>query len=227
MTTSPAVSPVPPVILLVEDDADTAEMYGTHLTTAGYWVASAESEEDACATFDELQPDLVVADLGLPQRSAGLRVIDHVRGRTMDTPVVVVTGADRATVPHAIASRVSSILVKPVLPDQLESEVRSRLLQYQMVRERARKAVARVPQLLAKSSRLLERSQNIKRRIEALDAVLAPRCPRCGDPLVSAETVPVATVGDLAGKYEYFEPCARGCGRFFRESGGRRVYRLP
>lgn len=225
MTSSAAVSAVPPIILLVEDDLDTAEMYETYLTGAGYWVASAHSETEACTAFDELQPDIVVTDLGLPQRTAGLQFIDHVRQRADDTPVVVVTGVDRATVPHAVVSRVSSVLVKPVLPDELESEVRSRLLHHRLVRERARSAQARVPGLLAKSSELLERSRDIKRRIEAVDLAM-PRCPLCGEPLVRVAGAHGAE-RRLASTYECFEPCVRGCGRFFRETGNTRVYRLP
>ena len=227
MTSSEAGATVPPIILLVEDDLDTAEMYETYLSGAGYWVASAHSETDACTTFDDLQPDIVVTDLGLPQRTAGLHFIDHVRERANDLPVVVVTGTPRTTVPHAIASRVSSILVKPVLPDQLESEVRSRLVQYQLLRERARNAAARVPALLAKSTELITRSGDIKKRIEGIEQVLSPRCPQCGDPLVRLGIRDLAeqTVGGAT--YEYFQPCARGCGRFFREAAGTRLYRLP
>lgn len=221
-----AASSHPPIILLVEDDLDTAEMYETYLSGAGYWVASAHSGADACTTFDELRPDIVVTDLGLPQRTAGLQFIDHVRERASDTPVVVVTGAERSTVPHAIVSRVTSILVKPVLPDRLESEVRSRLQHSHMLRERGREAQSRVQPLLDRSMRLLERSREITERVDGFAAAAAPRCPDCGEGLESLAEPASSPPLDAAG-YEYFAPCRRGCGHFFREAGGERIYRRP
>jgi DNA-binding response OmpR family regulator len=50
MTSSQPGATVPPIVLLVEDELDIAEMYESHLSGAGYWVASARSEADACVS---------------------------------------------------------------------------------------------------------------------------------------------------------------------------------
>ena len=121
-------SPSSTRILLVEDDADTAEMYAVYLSTSGYRVTTARTDDQACQAFDAVQPDVVVTDLGLPARSSGAHVIEHVVERGGGrVPVILVTGHERWSVPHSTAARVSTILVKPVLPDALEMEVRRAL----------------------------------------------------------------------------------------------------
>lgn len=118
-------SPPSTSILLVEDDLDTAEMYAVYLSTSGYRVTTARTDDQACRAFDTVRPDVVVTDLGLPGRSSGAHVIEHVVERGGGrVPVILVTGHERWSVPHSTAARVSTILVKPVLPDALEVEVR-------------------------------------------------------------------------------------------------------
>ena len=130
-----SVSP-PPVILLVEDDQDTVDMYATHLHGAGYWVATAQNGEDGCRTFDELKPDIVITDLGMPARSDGLELIEHVAQHgSRRVPVILVTGHDRGSIPHAAAAKVTAILMKPVLPALLELEVRRTLSRAREMRD--------------------------------------------------------------------------------------------
>ena len=59
--------PVPsPLILLVEDFADTREMYSDYLTFSGFRVATATNGQEAVEQARTLEPDLILMDLSLP-----------------------------------------------------------------------------------------------------------------------------------------------------------------
>src|SRR5262245_29662400 len=207
-------------VLLVEDDVDTADLYATYLNSAGYEVTVAQTDEEACRAYDDIQHDVVITDLGLPGRSAAAHVIEHITERSRgQIPVIMVTGHDRSSVPRGLASQVTNILVKPVLPDELEREVRRTLERSYLARERARAVRRRVPSLIARSERLSAQSLEIRAR--ARGARVEGTCPTCSHPLVPARN-PVRPTN-----YRYFEPCSRGCGRFFRDPGTGRYYRLP
>jgi CheY-like chemotaxis protein len=86
-----APSVPPPIVLIVEDDLDTVELYEEYLNGSGYWVATAQNSHEGCRTFDELQPDIVVADLGLPYfepcpNGCGRFFRDHNSGRYYRLP---------------------------------------------------------------------------------------------------------------------------------------------
>jgi CheY-like chemotaxis protein len=208
----------PPIVLLVEDDQDTAEMYATHLNGSGYWVTTAPNGEEGCRAFDELKPHIVVTDLGMPGRSDGVQLIEYVAQRGLGrVPVILVTGHDRRSIPHAAAAHVAAILVKPVLPDLLESEVRRTLDRAWQARRRPALAHQKVATMTIASNRPTG-GIDIARG-ESEDAGRS-ECPQCGRELLHSRAMPDP-------KYDYFEPCPSGCGRFFRHRSTKRYYRLP
>jgi CheY-like chemotaxis protein len=105
------------VVLLVEDDAATRELYRSALRNAGYNVTAVEDGLAALRRIESDQPDALVLDMALP-RLGGRDVLREVRAnpQTRALPVVIVTGTDvtdlneRAGVP---------VLQKPVEPDTL------------------------------------------------------------------------------------------------------------
>jgi DNA-binding NarL/FixJ family response regulator len=184
-------------------------------------VVTAQDSEEGCRTYDELPPDIVVTDLGLPGRSDGLHVIEHVVTRSpARVPVIVVTGHERASIPHTAAANVAKILIKPVLPDELEHEVRHTLCRAREARARSRQVQQKVRGLLERSRELTRRSGDIQQQVEWM---FDGACPQCGSPLrVSTD----AACG-APNAYQYFQPCSKGCGRFFRDRSSGRYYRLP
>lgn len=77
-------------ILIVEDDADTAEMVSLFLETAGYSTTTVDSGEIALNEINIQQPDLVLLDLGLPDMP-GLDVLRQVRANSF-LPLIVISG---------------------------------------------------------------------------------------------------------------------------------------
>jgi DNA-binding response OmpR family regulator len=215
------VTPFPaaetPMVLLVEDDVDTADLYATSLSNSGYLVTAAQTDADACRAYDVMRHDVVVADFGLA-RSGGAGVIEHV-SRLSDgkVPVIMVTGHEPSSVPPAIAARVTTILVKPVLPHELEREVQRVLQRAYDALQRAHAVQQRIPELIARSQRLSARSLEIRSR--ARHALGEGTCPTCGGILLLSRP-------PVRSSYEYFESCPAGCGRFFRDPVSGRYYRL-
>lgn len=115
----------PKTVLLVEDDADSREIYGTMLRHQGYEVLTAESGPDGLEAASEHLPDAVVLDLGLPEMD-GVEVARRLRAdpRTAGICILVLTvhgqPGDRADAQEAGCDR---YIVKPADPAGVGEEI--------------------------------------------------------------------------------------------------------
>jgi two-component system KDP operon response regulator KdpE len=80
-------------ILVVEDDVPTRSSLASFLRGHGHAVREVGDAASAIAAWDARRPDLIVLDLGLPDRD-GSSVIRHVR-REATTPILVLSARDR------------------------------------------------------------------------------------------------------------------------------------
>jgi DNA-binding response OmpR family regulator len=81
-------------ILIVEDDRSLRAGLALNLRAGGYAVVTAaDGPEGLRAAFDEA-PDLVLLDLMLPGMS-GLEILQELRTRGLQTPVLILTARDR------------------------------------------------------------------------------------------------------------------------------------
>jgi two-component system KDP operon response regulator KdpE len=76
-------------LLLVEDDPETRRHVAANLAAHGYSVQEAPDVKEALERWSSARPDLILLDLGLPDRD-GLTVIRHVR-REANTPILVLS----------------------------------------------------------------------------------------------------------------------------------------
>lgn len=83
-------------ILLVEDSADLAEALQRNLTLEGYDVVHASKAQQAMALTTSTHPDLVVLDLGLPDRD-GYSVLQELRARGITCPVLILSARNLET----------------------------------------------------------------------------------------------------------------------------------
>jgi DNA-binding response OmpR family regulator len=112
-------------VLLIEDDRMIGDSLRKALRQAGYavdWVRDGRAADSVLSTE---RFDLVLLDLGLPQRD-GLDVLQQMRNRGDRSPVIVVTARD------ALASRVQGLdagaddyVVKPFELDELLARMRA------------------------------------------------------------------------------------------------------
>jgi DNA-binding response OmpR family regulator len=209
----------PPIILLVEDDPDTRDLYRTAFELEGFWMAEAPSADEAFEYAQDVMPDAILTDIGLAGEGDGIDFVRRLKAlpKMSGIPVLAVTGRDLRRLPEHVGL-FSDILVKPVLPDVLINKVHD-LLQYSVsLRVRSAEARAKAPILAAKSAELLEKS----RRLTAGGAVTVPRgCPKCGGELTWAERR--VTLGVV---FDYYQPCPQGCGLFCYDHGGRNFVAL-
>jgi CheY-like chemotaxis protein len=105
-------------VLVVDDHADTRDLYDQILGAAGYTVVSAESAEQALAIVDALVLDLVVVDVGLP-RMNGFELAQrlHVRGRRRPRLLAVTGHVPEDTSTETVLF--DAYLIKPCLPEKL------------------------------------------------------------------------------------------------------------
>lgn len=80
-------------LLLVEDDVALSRQMKTELSRAQYAVDTVDNGVDAEHLGNTEPYDLIVLDLGLPQRS-GLEVLQHWRAKGNNVPVIVLTARD-------------------------------------------------------------------------------------------------------------------------------------
>ncbi|HNX49112.1 MAG TPA: response regulator [Thermoanaerobaculaceae bacterium] len=82
-----------PLVLVVEDDAPIRRFLRAALAESGFRVEEATSATDAMAGLVNHPPDLVLLDLGLPDRD-GLDLLRELRGWSR-VPVIVLSARDR------------------------------------------------------------------------------------------------------------------------------------
>lgn len=114
-----------PVVLVVEDHGDTRAMYAQVLELFGYVTHQARDGFEAWTKANELLPDVIVTDVGLPNMD-GFELCARLKANlaTRDIPVIALTGFGEAVVAErARTLGVVKVLVKPCAPDLLLSEI--------------------------------------------------------------------------------------------------------
>jgi DNA-binding response OmpR family regulator len=85
----------PGTVLLVEDDEAICDMYCLALKSSGYEVVTAGTGADALARAGEAPPDVVLLDIGLPDRP-GTEVLAELKKSpaTINIPVLILSNYD-------------------------------------------------------------------------------------------------------------------------------------
>lgn len=109
-------------ILIVEDDADSANILEAYLQRDGFEVALAEDGLRGLALHKSWKPDLILLDVMLP-RLSGTEVLSAVR-RSSDTPVIMVTAmGDEPEKLGALRYGADDYVVKPYSPREVVARV--------------------------------------------------------------------------------------------------------
>lgn len=101
-------------ILIVEDDAELANLFQVRLGQEGYKVEIASDGEKALATAVKIMPDLIVLDVMMPQIS-GFDVLDILKNteKTKSIKIVLLTALSQVkNKEHAIELGAEDYLVK-------------------------------------------------------------------------------------------------------------------
>ena len=120
-------NPVPPHILVMEDDLSVARGLEMVLSEEGYNVNLAGTGELAIEAFKQKRYDLLVADLRLPGID-GMEVIKQVKEEKPETEVIVITGyGTTSTAVEAMKLGVHDFLPKPFTEDQIKTSINEAL----------------------------------------------------------------------------------------------------
>ena len=124
-------------ILVIDDDAGVRKVLRRILTSAGYTVHEAGDAFQALDLLDVQPPDAALLDLKMPGMD-GLGLIDNLRQRGLEIPVVVLTGhGDEFTSQQVLDAGAAAYLTKPPDRADLLLAVRGAVAQGRVARELA------------------------------------------------------------------------------------------
>jgi two-component system KDP operon response regulator KdpE len=116
----------PATVLIVEDDASLNAALAATLKAAGFRPVTARTAAEGLRWFNHYAPDLVLLDLGLPDRD-GLSVIAEIRNRGQ-TPIVVLSARDaEAMKVEALDLGADDYVGKPFGVEELLARIRAGL----------------------------------------------------------------------------------------------------
>ena len=111
-------------ILVVEDDAPVRNLITVTLSAEDYAVFTAASGAEAVSEAASRNPDIILLDLGLPDRD-GVEVIEKVRSWT-DTPIIVISARDEdADKIGALDAGADDYITKPFSVAELLARLRA------------------------------------------------------------------------------------------------------
>jgi CheY-like chemotaxis protein len=114
-----------PLVLLVDDYADTRDLYGTYLRMQGYRIAEAEDGMEGVMKAVDLHPAVIVMDIAMPILD-GFDATRRLKQepRTEAIPVICLTAhghpSQRA---RALREGCVAFLTKPCLPREVAAEI--------------------------------------------------------------------------------------------------------
>lgn len=120
--------PHTPSILIIEDSAELAEIIEATLQRIHFKTAHETHGTRALTRFNEMRPDVVLLDIGLPDMT-GWKLLDHIKEVKGDArmPVIIVITAygDPANRLVGKLQNVHEYLIKPFTSDEVERVVMS------------------------------------------------------------------------------------------------------
>jgi len=113
-------------ILLVDDAAFMRKMISDTLSKAGYEeLYEAVDGADAVVKYGEVQPDLVIMDITMPNMD-GLEALKAIRGADPNASIVMCSAmGQESMVMDAVRSGAKDFIVKPFKPDRVLKTVTS------------------------------------------------------------------------------------------------------
>jgi two-component system, OmpR family, response regulator len=118
-------------ILVADDDVDFLTQLKVQLQTAGFDVISAGGQAEAERLLEETTPDLAILDLMMENQDGGFALCYHIKKRTPEVPVVLVTAVanetglefDAGTDEERSWVKADAMLAKPIRFEQLRKEI--------------------------------------------------------------------------------------------------------
>ena len=112
-------------ILIVDDDKEIRDILSKMLAHMGFEVAVASDGSEALDLFLQNHFDLIFTDLRMP-RMDGWTLAFHVKSKSPDTPVVLITGEEKNQImPELEGSYVDIAMFKPFRFEEIEKTIQA------------------------------------------------------------------------------------------------------
>lgn len=123
---------MPPKILVVEDSEDLREVMQLYLASEGFTVIVARDGVEGIDITTKQNPDLIITDAKMPGLD-GIEMTRQLRANPSlnNIPIIIATGTSSRMQREAKMAGADEVLVKPVSPAELVSEI-NRLLNLQV-----------------------------------------------------------------------------------------------
>jgi DNA-binding response OmpR family regulator len=204
VSSPPSSDAIPPIVLLLESDRETLELYSASFRKAGVWVAGLDAADAALDAVKELRPDAIVtAESTMGAESAMVVTALKEDTDTSHIPLIVLKDDAAGDGASAAPIRADLVLTKPVMPAALLDRIQELIVRSHELRARSTAAES-AHEAAANPRGLVEKSRGIS---AALDASVR-RCPSCHRPL--------EWIADHSGAftYDYYRWCRTGCGLY-------------
>jgi two-component system response regulator (stage 0 sporulation protein F) len=117
-----------PTLLVVDDELDVREYLKSFFQRRKIDVVTAESGEEALNLVSDTWPDLMLLDVRMAGMS-GVETLKKIREKGHDVNVIMVTGVeDKETLDSITDLKILRCIHKPLILEELEKEVLSRLM---------------------------------------------------------------------------------------------------
>lgn len=116
-----------PRVILIEDDALVRAMLMHRLAAAGWGVIALRDAREIDVIISAAPVDLLVVDLGLPYMD-GLALVEHLRAKGIETPVLVISGYDLPHLNEAVRGAGANDLLQKPFDQEVLLERMARLL---------------------------------------------------------------------------------------------------
>ena len=156
-------------LLIIDDDDVVRASLAAYLEDSGFEVTQAANGLQGLEQFEQINPDLVVCDLRMPQVD-GLELIRRINARGLDVPVIVLSGAGvMSDAVEALRLGAADYLIKPledlaVLEHSVTRALERRRLGQENQRYRAK--LEQANRELQASLSLLQEDQNAGRQVQ-------------------------------------------------------------
>lgn len=78
-------------ILIIDDDIAIQKVFTQLLESEGHEIALATNGKDGLARMKELEPDLIITDIMMPEMD-GLEIVTYIRDHYPNLPVIAISG---------------------------------------------------------------------------------------------------------------------------------------
>ncbi len=171
-------------VLVVDDDPGVRTVLSRILSGAGYAVQEVGDAFSALDRLDSNPPDAVILDIKMPGMD-GLALLENLRQREIEVPVVVLTGhGDEFTARDCLEAGAAGYLTKPPDRSDLLIAVRGAVAQGRLARERSTGA-EELPPMLGESPSIRRLREEIARVAPSRATVLVAGESGTGKELVA------------------------------------------